>query len=94
MSMKKLRPLFLAVILLTVCFSLWYNEYSGGRKYEGTEFLFNRAAEHLGLIEEVVKNLCLFFVHLCHNFKAADPLEVLEYLTADVNAPAVGGVVH
>ena len=41
MSMKKLRPLFLAVILLTVCFSLWYNEYSGGRKYEGTEFLFD-----------------------------------------------------
>ena len=65
-----------------------------GNVHEGTEFLFNRAAEHFGLIEEIVKNLCLFFVHLCHNFKAADSLEVLEYLTADVNAPAVGGVVH
>ena len=65
-----------------------------GNVHERAEFLFNRAAEHLGLIEEIVKDLCLFFVHLCHNFKAADPLEVLEYLTADVNAPAVGGVVH
>ena len=46
------------------------------------------ALEHLALIEEIVKDLCLLFVVCLHAFEAAHLLDPLEHLTADVDAVA------
>ena len=34
----------------------------------------NTAAEHLGIIQEIVENLCLLFIALVHSLQAANAL--------------------
>ena len=65
-----------------------------GDVHQAAVFGNDGALEHLGRIEEVIEDLGLFDVALLHRAEAADLLEVLEDLAADVDRPAVRRVVH
>ena len=63
--------------------------------HQRTVFLSNGSVEDLGCLEEVVQNVSLLDVLLQHDFQTADfVLQVLEDLTAAVDGPCVGCVVH
>ena len=46
------------------------------------------------LLEEVIKDFCLFFVALFHHFKTTHFLKPFEYFTADVDAVTWRCIVH
>ena len=62
--------------------------------HERTEFGLDCSLEELGLIEEIIQYFSLMLIHLIHDLKTADALQILKDLTADIDAPAVGSIIH
>ena len=58
-----------------------------------TVFFADRALEQLTGIQEVIENLCLFFISRLHHFQTALLLQPFENLAAHVDAVAVRSVV-
>mgnify|MGYP000441183941 CR=1 FL=1 len=67
---------------------------TNGDVHQAAELRIDSAAEHLGGIQEVIHDLCLLLVDVLHGSQAAEALEVLEDLAADIDGPAVRRVIH
>ena len=65
-----------------------------GDIHQRTILLYNSPLKHLAVIQEVIQRLRFFHIDLIHRFQTAQALQILEDLTANIDRPAIGGVVH
>ena len=55
---------------------------------------FHGTGEEFGLVQEIVHDLGFLDIAAVDLFETADGLEILEYLTAAIDGPAVGSVIE
>ena len=80
------------VVVFTICGINMAKKGRLGLIQEYPKAIQNRCRE-LGLIEEIIKDLCLLLIVSLHSLKAAHLLYPLEYLAADIDTVAGRSIV-